>query len=107
VLDGKTIDVVSEGRINIDTRECDITMLVAPFTTMNYVIGKIPLLGYILGGKLVEVPVKVSGTTADPKVSLLEPASVGKNLLGIAERIFLLPVELIRPVLPGEKSVDQ
>ncbi|MGB7971282.1 MAG: AsmA-like C-terminal domain-containing protein [Candidatus Deferrimicrobiaceae bacterium] len=106
VLDGKTIDVVSEGRINIDTGKCDITMLVAPFTTMNYVIGKIPLLGYILGGSLVEVPVKVSGTTADPKVSLLEPAAVGKNLLGIVKRIFLLPAELVRPLLPGEKSVN-
>jgi hypothetical protein len=106
VLDGKTIDVVSEGRINIDTGKCDITMLVAPFTTMNYVIGKIPILGYILGGTLVEVPVKVSGTTADPKVSLLEPAAVGKNLLGIVKRIFLLPAELVRPLLPGEKSVD-
>jgi len=107
VLDGSSIDVVGEGRVNIDTRECDITMLVAPFTTMNYVIRKIPLLGYILGGSLVEVPVKVSGTTGDPKVSLLEPEAVGKNLLGIVKRVFLLPVELIRPLLPGEKSVDR
>ncbi len=107
VLDGTTVDVVGQGRIDLSTRELDFQVLVAPLTTVNSVISKIPLLGYILGGKLVEVPVKVSGTTADPKVSLLEPASVGKNLLGIAERIFLLPVELIRPVLPGEKSVDR
>jgi hypothetical protein len=101
------VDVVGQGRIDLVTQELDFQALVAPFKTLNWVIEKIPLLGYILGGTLVEVPVKVSGTTADPKVSLLEPASVGKNLLGIAERIFLLPVELIRPILPGEKSVDR
>ena len=107
VLDGTSVDVVGHGRIDLATREIDFQALVAPFKTVNYVVGKIPLLSRILGGTLVEVPVRVSGDIADPKVSLLEPAAVGKNLLGIAERIFLLPVELIRPVLPGEKSVDQ
>lgn len=107
VLDGKTIDVVGQGRINIATEECDLTMLVAPFTTLNYVIGKVPLLGYILDDTLVEVPVKVSGTTSNPKVSLLNTAEVGKNLLGIVERTFLLPAEIIRPLLPEEKKEDQ
>jgi hypothetical protein len=107
VLDGTTVDIVGQGRIDLVTRECDLQMLAAPFQTVNYVIGKIPLLRHILGGTLVEVPVKVSGTTADPKVSLLNPSEVGKNLVGIVERTFKLPVELIRPVLPGRKSADR
>jgi len=106
VLDGTSVDVVGQGRIDLTTKELDFQALVAPFTTVNYLIRKIPMLGYILGGTLVEVPVKVYGTTADAKVSLLEPEAVGKNLLGVVERVFLLPVELIRPVLPDEKSVD-
>ena len=107
VLDGTDVDVVGQGRIDLATRELDFQALVSPFTNVDYLIRKIPLLGYILGGTLVEVPVKVSGNTGDPKVSLLEPAAVGKNLLGIVERTFLLPAELIRPLLPGEKNVDQ
>jgi len=107
VLDGSSLDMVGQGRVDLATRELDLQMLAAPFTTLNYVIGKIPLLGRILGGTLVEVPVKVSGSAEDPKVSLLEPAAVGKNLLGIVERTFLLPVELIRPILPGEEKVDR
>jgi len=106
VLDGTRVDVVGQGRIDLATRELDFQALVSPFTNVNYLIRKIPLLGYILGGTLVEVPVKVSGTTGNPKVSLLEPEAVGKNLLRIVERIFLLPAELIRPLLPGEKSAD-
>jgi len=107
VLDGTEVDVVGQGRVDLATRELDFQALVSPFTNVDYLIRKIPLLGYILGGTLVEVPVKVSGNTGDPKVSLLEPAAVGKNLLGIVERTFLLPAELIRPLLPGEKNVDQ
>jgi hypothetical protein len=107
VLDGATVDVVGRGRIDLATRECDLQILAAPFKTVNSVIAKIPLLGRILGGTLVQVPVKVSGTTADPKVSLLNPAEVGKNLVGIVERTFLLPVELILPALPGEESENR
>ncbi|MBK5095710.1 MAG: AsmA-like C-terminal domain-containing protein, partial [Deltaproteobacteria bacterium] len=69
VLDGTTVDVVVQGQVDLVTRELDLQMRVAPFKTVNYVIGKIPLLGRILG-TLVQIPVKVSGTTADPKVSL-------------------------------------
>ena len=69
VFDGTTVDVVAHGRIDLVTRELDLQMRVAPFKTMNWVIAKIPLLGRILG-TLVHVPVQVSGTTEDPKVSL-------------------------------------
>ncbi|MGW8284979.1 MAG: YhdP family protein [Candidatus Deferrimicrobiaceae bacterium] len=107
VLDGTEVDVVGQGRIDLATQELDSQALVSPFTNVDYLIRKIPLLGYILGGTLVAVPVKVSGSTVDPKVSLLEPAAVGKSLLGIVERTFLLPAELIRPLLPGDKSEDR
>lgn len=106
VLDG-TVSMVGQGRVDLATQTYDLQILVTPTETMNAVIREIPVLGYILGGTLVQVPVRVTGTVEDPKVSLLEPAAVAENLLGIAERTFLLPVKLIRPVLPGEKNADQ
>ena len=106
VLDGD-LPMVGHGKVDLVTQEFDLQFLVAPTKTTNTVIRKIPVLGYILGGTLVQVPVRVTGTYEAPKVSLLEPAAVARNLLGIAERTFLLPVELIRPVLPGERKVDQ
>jgi len=106
VLDGD-LPMVGQGKVDLATQEFDLQILVAPTKTTNAVIRKIPVLGYILGGTLVQVPVRVTGTFEDPQVSLLEPAAVARNLLGIAERTFLLPVELIRPVLPGERKVDQ
>lgn len=106
VLDGD-LPMVGHGKVDLVTQKLDLQILVAPTKTTNTVIRKIPVLGHILGGTLVQVPVRVTGTFEDSKVSLLEPAAVAKNLLGIAERTFLLPVELIRPVLPGERKVDQ
>ena len=102
-----TLDMVGQGQIDLAAQEYDLQFLVAPTTTINAVIRKIPVLGYILGGTLVQVPVRVTGTFEDPTVSLLEPAAVARNLLGIAERTFLLPVELFRPALPGEENPDR
>lgn len=106
VLEG-TLDMVGHGQIDLVTLESDIQILVAPTKTMNAVIRHIPVIGYILGGTLFQIPVKVSGNIEDPKVSLLEPAAVAENLMGIAERTFRLPVKLIRPALPDERNGDQ
>jgi hypothetical protein len=106
VLDS-TVDMIGYGTLDLVDRKYDLQVLVTPTTTMNAIIRNIPVLGYILGGTLIQIPVGVTGTFEDPKVSLLEPAAVGKNLLGIVERTFLLPVKLIRPVLPGEESRDR
>ena len=106
VLDS-TVDMIGYGTLDLVARKYDLQILVAPTTTTNWVIRHIPVLGYILGGTLIQIPVGVTGPFEDPKVSLLEPAAVGKNLLGIVQRTLLLPVKLIRPVLPGEESGER
>jgi len=37
----------------------------------------------------------------DPKVTPLDPAAVGKGLLGLVERTFKVPAHIISPILPG------
>jgi len=49
----------------------------------------------------VSIPVAVRGDIDDPKVTPLEPAAVGKGLLGIVERTFKAPAHIISPILPG------
>jgi hypothetical protein len=50
------------------------------------IVGKIPVLGKILGGSLVSVPVKIKGNLSDPEVTFLSPSAVGSAFLGIMER---------------------
>lgn len=107
VLDGEGLDMVGQGPIDITKRECDLQILASTTKTLNVVIRKIPGLRYILGGTLLQVPVRVSGNIMEPKVSLMEPEAVAKNLLGIAERTFLFPVKLIKPEMVGEMNVDR
>jgi hypothetical protein len=73
----------------------ELTCLVAPFKTADILIEKIPILGTILNGRLVSIPVKAVGSLHDPKVFLLPPSEVGKGLVGTMQRILETPFKLI------------
>jgi hypothetical protein len=77
---------------------------VAPFTSIDKVVSKIPVVNYILQGTLVSVPVTVSGRINNPDVKLMPASAVGDGVLGILKRTVNAPVKIIEPVLPGEKK---
>jgi hypothetical protein len=107
VLDAPSMQIFATGDVDLLTREADLKVLVAPFQTVDAVVRNIPVLGYILGGKLLSVPISVKGDIRDPKVTTMEAAAVGSGLLGIAERTLKSPVHLISPFFPGkEKKAD-
>jgi len=101
-IDAPSMGIAATGEVDILRREGDLKVLVSPFGTVDAVVRKIPVLGYILGGTLVSIPVAVRGDFDDLKVTPLEPAAVGKGLLGIVERTFKAPAHIISPILPGE-----
>jgi len=72
--------------------------------TVDSIIKRIPLVGDILGGSLISVPVGVSGNLNEPKVTLLPPAAVGEGLLGIMKRTLEVPVKVIQPMIPGKQN---
>jgi len=101
-MDAPSMGIAATGEVDFLRRKEDLEVLVSPFETVDVVVRKIPVLGYILGGTLVSIPISVRGDIDDPKVTPLDPASVGKGLLGIVERTFKAPARVISPLLPGE-----
>ncbi len=80
-IDGDGVDVVATGDINLSTMEYDLTFFVVPFATINGLVTKVPLVGRVLGGsegRIVSVPVKVTGPLHDPKVTVLSPSAIGE-----------------------------
>jgi len=96
-LDAPSMRIFATGEVDIATRESDLNVLVAPFRTVDAVVRRIPVFGYILGGTLVSIPVKVTGDIAQPRISPLAPSAVGSGILGIAERALKLPVKMFSP----------
>jgi hypothetical protein len=106
-IGGKSLDIIAEGEIDLGKQKLDLVVLVAPFSTINWVIRHTPLLGKIMGGTLISIPVRVSGDLADPDVVFLSPTAVGKRILRLLENIIRLPVDIISPILPKEKEQEK
>lgn len=92
------VNMVAEGTVDIASRQLDLTVLVSPLTTVDTVIRYVPVIGKILKGTLVAIPIGVKGPLHDPKIIPLSPKAVGARLTGILGGILKAPVQLVEPI---------
>lgn len=98
------VNIVGNGAVNLPGRKLDLNILVAPFTTTDTVIKKIPLLRDILGGSLITIPVRVRGPFEKLEVETVPPEAVAEGLAGMMKRTLQLPFKIIEPIIPGTKK---
>lgn len=104
VVRGEGLNLFARGKLNLGTRQADITLLVAPFKTLDAIVGKVPLVGRIVGGKeaaIITIPVGIKGDIRDPDVTVLAPDAVGEGVLNLVKNTLLLPFHILSPILPG------
>jgi hypothetical protein len=104
IVDGSSMDIVCKGFVDPVNKRIDLTVLVAPFKTIDRIIRAIPLVGYLLGGKLVSIPVRVTGDLEEPTVVPLSASAVGSELIEMMTRTLHLPLKIIQPLLPEEQG---
>jgi hypothetical protein len=104
LMDAPSTNLVFNGEIDLIARKIDAVVLVVPFRTIDRIISAIPLIGYIMAGRLVAIPVAVTGDLDNPKMTPLSPSAVGASLLDMAKRILHLPLKIIQPLLPKEEK---
>jgi len=95
------VGLVATGWVSVLDYQSRLLVLVAPFSRLDELARKVPILGYILGGTLTSVPVGVSGDIRDPLVLPLGPGAITSELVGIFERTLKLPGKLIAPLDGG------
>ncbi len=103
-IDGVSMGIACEGDIDFIEKKMNLTVLVAPFKTVDRIVDIIPLVGHVLGGKLISIPFKAKGDLKNPDVTPLPPRAVGSGVLGILERTLKLPITIIQPILPEGKT---
>jgi uncharacterized protein involved in outer membrane biogenesis len=97
-LDSSAMGLAATGTINLEDYDSRLTVLVAPFGTLDRVARKIPIVGYVIGGAFTSIPVGVSGDIRKPIVVPLGPGAVSSEVLGIFERTFKLPGKMVEPL---------
>ncbi len=103
-IDGVSMGIACEGNMDLVKKEMDLIVLVAPFKTVDRIVDIIPLVGHVLGGKLISIPFRAKGALQDPDVIPLSPTAAGTEVLGILERALKLPITIIQPVFSGSKT---
>ena len=106
-IDGVSMGIACEGDIDFIDKQIDLLILVAPFKTVDRIVEILPLIGNVLGGKLISIPFKAKGDLSDPEVFPLPPTAVGSGILGILERTLKLPITIIQPVISTMKDDTQ
>jgi len=73
-----------------------------PFVTVDKIITRIPLVGWIIGGKeksTISMYYEIKGPLNNPDVSAVPVKSLGTGILGIFQRILEAPVEAVKPLV--------
>lgn len=104
LMNSPDINLVFHGDVDLLNEQLDLTMLASPFTLTDRLIKLIPVVGYILGGTLISVPVKVDGPLKDPKVRILPFSEIGSGVWGILKRTLETPVKIVEPLVGEEEK---
>ena len=100
ILYGEGLNLFLQGHVHLDDYDADMTLLIAPFKTVDTLVSKVPLIGGpIMSGyeSLVTFPVAINGPLADPLVTPLHPKAVGDALFNFVKETFKLPYNILRP----------
>jgi uncharacterized protein YhdP len=97
-VDSDAINISTVGSYNLYKDELDATIGVKPLQTIDKVVSRIPLVGWILTGKdksLVTAYFEAKGKLENPEVKAVPVKGMAKGVLDIFRRIFELPARLV------------
>jgi autotransporter translocation and assembly factor TamB len=100
LLEGPAFTLSAHGHINLANEVVRMDIAVKPFQTVDRLVTKIPVAGWLLGGKdgsVIAAFYRVTGTLSNPTVESLPLQSVGRNVFGAFRRLLDLPEALSGP----------
>jgi len=97
-LDSNAMNISAVGKLDMVKNELDLNIGVQPLQTVDKVVSKIPIVGWVLTGKdrsLITTYFEAKGRIEDPQVSAVPVKSLAKGVFNIFKRVFELPARLI------------
>jgi hypothetical protein len=97
-LDSNAINLSAVGKIDMIRDELDLNIGVQPLQTVDKVVSRIPIVGWIITGKdhsFITTYFEARGKIEDPQVTAVPVKSLAKGVFNIFKRVFELPRRLI------------
>jgi hypothetical protein len=99
-MDSRVIKVTGVGEIDLVEEEIDMVLGFQMLETIDLIVNKIPVVGYILtgdSGNLFTTHFEVTGSFEDPQVKSMTLKALGEGTLSIFERIYKFPLKGLKP----------
>jgi uncharacterized protein YhdP len=97
LLDSNAMNISTVGKFDLAHNKLDLTIGVQPLQSVDKVVSRIPIVGWILTGKdhsLITTYFEAKGPIEDPHVTAVPVKSLAKGVLNIFKRVFELPAKL-------------
>jgi hypothetical protein len=97
-INSDSMNISSVGTTDIIREKLDAIIGIQPFQTVDKVVSRIPVVGWILTSDtkgLITLYFQAHGDRSDPTVDVMPVTSMGKGVLGIFKNLFHLPEKLI------------
>ena len=102
-IDGPTMLLLAGGTSDWAERKVDITVLVAPFKTLDSMFKILPGRKGDRHASLVSMGVRVTGDTRKPDFEVQPLTGISQGLVGAMEKMLKAPVRLIESIIPSRK----
>lgn len=96
-INSDAINISVIGKADMVKEDLDFTIGVQPLQTVDKVVNRIPVVGWLLTGKdkdFLTAYFEAKGKWSDPMVTAIPAKSLGKGVLNVFRRVFELPVRL-------------
>jgi hypothetical protein len=94
VVDSDAMKITLVGKVDLGRNLIDARIGVHPLVTLDTVLSKVPVAGYILTGKdkaFLSYVYEVKGDLDDPKMEAIPVKSMGQGIFGILKRLLETP----------------
>jgi hypothetical protein len=92
-------NAAAKGTGDLTKKWVDVDLGVQPLGTIDWIVSKVPIVGYILTGKgksLLIYYFKVNGPLSEPEVKYIPLKNLGGSTVDFFKRLFLTPVRLFK-----------
>jgi uncharacterized protein YhdP len=98
LLKSDSLNISAVGSVDLPKRQLDMLIGVMPLQTVDKIVSRIPVIGWILTGSdqhFIAAYFEAKGAMNDPTIQAIPFSSMSKGVVDIFTRLFQLPAKLI------------
>jgi len=107
IIQSSPFTIVTQGKVDLEQKQIDQRGLVSVLMPGASIIRRVPIVGSLVGGAILGIPIRITGSLERPDVTYSSVAAVGAQLLNIPTRILGLPFDAIRFFTPTSRRLEK